>query len=55
MVEKPKFTFRSAEIDLKTLEEELLKEGLSLLGIGGKKGKGYGWFEEKKRTNSIGV
>ncbi len=44
-VEKPKLTLKGEEIDLKELVGELLKEGLSLLGIGGKRGKGYGWFE----------
>jgi len=43
-VEKPKFNLKGEEVDLKKLVEELLKEGLSLLGIGGKKGKSYGWF-----------
>jgi len=49
-VEKPKFNLKGEEVDLKKLVEELLKEGLSLLGIGGKKGKGYGWFEKENKN-----
>jgi len=49
-VEKPKLNLKGEEIDLKELVEKLLREGLSLLGIGGKRGKGYGWFEESKET-----
>jgi CRISPR-associated protein Cmr6 len=55
-VENAKFTFlykvqvKSPVFEgicLNKLVAGLLKNGLTLLGIGGKKGKGYGWFENK--------
>lgn len=45
-VEKETFIHKEWKMNLKKLLREMLTEGLSLLGIGGKKGKGYGWFEK---------
>jgi len=45
-VEKETFIHKKWKINIRNLLREMLTEGLFLLGIGGKKGKGYGWFEK---------